>query len=1035
MSSSQIKFKDFIKYYDKDYYSLSLMNNPSNGSWNPKRRDYLKQHNGNRKSFLLELEEIEANSVSDLVPKEFFSPEKSKLIFSNFLKELSKETYTNKKQILTIESCPMIAEQKEEYETIKRNLIKYIDYIMNKNFYLIRSSAKNLNPFYIKIEQSLLKIGSIKKKFGIIKKKYFLTYSQIYLKKQKLYNCKNIYNNLLKLREYKKMYLNLTNTKSSNDNNETNNKLQYNKNIELIKKIENFKYYNKSLICFWFIQNLKINKNDCLDNYEELLSKLFLSKISVDEFNSLYDIFISINNSDKIKKSMKNINEELLNKLKILYKKNILKVFKGILLSYATIDYSETLNSNTISKLKQLQSLSFEEKKLFLAINQICLTILTLCDNLDIYIFNKEYRNTKFGQVFYINRKLFYDILNKKIRKILFLYTDLILNLQDKKYIYLILSSFSLIYTYIEKTFQISNNNENNNKQIKRNSVINNNNNNNNKNNKDININGNKYIKKNTLNNQINNYNTNNNTNNKVNNINQTSILKNEIYNFYIKLTTFELKQNIKNLALYLNKDNWKRINIINLNDQLNKKYIRIIKYNNFLNLPFIKNNTNKNEIKEHITNLCNFKESKSIKLNIHKLFNKKLNERNLVFSSSSFNLFFYIFELMSYTLIVPSIKKKIILDIFNLYDYFIYSTILMFNYDKINLEKLQQKKINKNENINNKMQNNNEIIYNELIKISKDMEYFQNYMNLIPFLSHCKKEVLIKIIGDEKILFTILPSLSPIILNNNTNEDKNKINRNNFIEKIICYECYWTLFKIIKRIIPTNNNEIYLTQINKYKIILNEIRHFLYYPISANLIKNRAYIDYFINFNWVINSNNNNLDNKKINVYIQIIMDNLKDINNKINMFLPISLKSKIRFIIIVLDLMINDIKENLDKIKNINEKGLNLLIQDFKLLQKKIYEFINSNDNGNENKLKNITFFDEIFNKLYEYFNNIISNKNIFFNSVGKNKIALYLANGLLNLNKVISIEDKKKIKVDLKNNCLKEKQIIDRILIKYN
>ena len=138
MSSQALKFKDFIKYYDKDYYSLSLMNNPIIGSWNPKRQDYLKQHYSNRKSFLLELEEIEANTVSDLIPKDFFSKEKSKLIFSNFLKELSKETYSNKKQILTIESCPIIAEQKEEYEIIKRNLNKYIEYIMDKNFYLIK---------------------------------------------------------------------------------------------------------------------------------------------------------------------------------------------------------------------------------------------------------------------------------------------------------------------------------------------------------------------------------------------------------------------------------------------------------------------------------------------------------------------------------------------------------------------------------------------------------------------------------------------------------------------------------------------------------------------------------------------------------------------------------------------------------------------------------------------------------------------------------------------------------------------------------
>ena len=483
------------------------------------------------------------------------------------------------------------------------------------------------------------------------------------------------------------------------------------------------------------------------------------------------------------------------------------------------------------------------------------------------------------------------------------------------------------------------------------------------------------------------------------------NILKKEIFNFFIKLTSFELKQDIKNLALYLNKDNWKKINIINLHDQINKKYIKIIKYKFFLNLPFSNINIEKSEIKKHLTNLSKFQESKDIKLTINKLLNKKLNERNLVFSSSSFNLLFYIFEFISYGLIVPNIRNKIISDIFNLYDYYIYSSILMFNYDKINIQKLQQKKIKKENNINNS-KNNNEMAYNNLTIISKEMEYFQNYMNLIPFLWHCKKEVLIKIFGDEKFLFTILPSLSPIVIKNNNINDKNNINIGNFIEKIICFESYWSLFKIIKRII---NYDIYLTQINKYKIILNEIRHFFYSPISVNLIRNKTYLNLFVNNNWVINAKINN--KIKINVYIQIIIDNLKDINDKLNMFLPISLKGKIRFIYIFLYIMINKIKENFDKIKDINQQGVNAMILDFKALQNKINEFINNNDKGNINNNKlNISIFEDIFNNLYEFFNIIIINKNIFLNNVGKNKIPLYLINTLLNLNKSISLEDKK-------------------------
>ena len=154
--------------------------------------------------------------------------------------------------------------------------------------------------------------------------------------------------------------------------------------------------------------------------------------------------------------------------------------------------------------------------------------------------------------------------------------------------------------------------------------------------------------------------------------------------------------------------------------------------------------------------------------------------------------------------------------------------------------------------------------------------------------------------------------------------------------------------------------------------------------------------------------------------------------------MFLPISLKGIIRFVYIFLNVMINKIKDNFEKIKDINQQGINIMRMDFKALQNKIYEFINNNDNnnGNEsnNKLNN-AIFEDIFNNLYEFFNITITNKNLFFNNVGKNRIPLYLINTLLNLNKSISMDDKNKIKIDLKCNCIKEMEIIDKILKKYN
>ena len=497
-----------------------------------------------------------------------------------------------------------------------------------------------------------------------------------------------------------------------------------------------------------------------------------------------------------------------------------------------------------------------------------------------------------------------------------------------------------------------------------------------------------------------------------------------------MKLTSSLLKQKIKNLCLYLGKDSWKKINILNLNEQVNKRNIKIIKYKDFLSLPFKNISMDKTELKRQLKNLINFKEAKNIKINLSNLFNKKINERNLVFSSSSFYLFQYILDIYSFSLIIPSLKATILKYIFNIYDYFLYSTIYMFHKEKLNLKEIKQK---------NYFKNINSVVYEELINKSKEIEYILNYANLLSFLVECKREVFLKIVGNEQALFTILPMLNQqIIVLNNQDNNKN-INVDNFIEKIICYECCWTIFKIIKRMIPSNKNnsqnDIYFIQLNRHKIILSEIQHFIYYPISSNLIKNNTYINSFINNKWLINMNNKN-NNNKFNAYIEIMIENIKDVKEKLTMFLPISLKSRIRFIYIFLIFMIDKIKDNIDKIKDINKSNLNIIISDFKSFNNKLKNIIISNDNGNEiNNKSKINLFDNIFNNFFEYLNTIIISKEKFIINVTKNKIPLFLVNKLLNMNKYIINNDRNKIQSDLRCNFLKEIQIINDIFLKYN
>ena len=608
---------------------------------------------------------------------------------------------------------------------------------------------------------------------------------------------------------------------------------------------------------------------------------------------------------------------------------------------------------------------------------------------------------------------------------------------------FLILSSISLVYFYIEKSFQIdevspSNNNSliqnsnnginsrNNNNLYKTNNNKITNKKNNNKNNniiKRISINT-KLIKNNNTDNSFNINNSNNNNDSNSNQIN--NILITELNSFYTKLIFSLLKRKIKNLCAYLGKDDWKKINIHDLNELINRKSIKLIKYKDFLTLPFKNITMDKNTLKNHITNLMNFKEGKNIKINLNNLLNKKINERNLLFSASSFILFQYILDIYSYSFIIPSLKMTIINNIFILYDYFLYSTMHMFYKNKLNIDEIKQKII---------INKNNSVSIEQINSKSKNIEFVQKYINLISFLFEYKKDSLVKIVGNEKALFTIQPILNQQIIKKN---DSNNINIDNFLEKIICFEACWTVFKLIKRLTPlnksNNGNELYNIKINRYKIILSDMQHFIYYPISINLIKNSNYVESFIKNKWQINTNNKT-NKSKMNIYIQIMIENIKDITGKLTMLLPLSLKSKIRFIYIFIISMLDLLKENISQMNNLNKSIINIIIQDFKIFKNKLNDIINCNDNGNEiNNKSKINLFDTAFNNFLDYLNNILVSKDKFINNICKNKIPLHLANNLLNINKIIADSDKNKIKSELKCNYEKEMKIINDILIKF-
>ena len=1044
MSHEKTKFDAFKSFYNKNYYPNQSMNSLSQNQWNPRRLDYLKQYDSNRKSFELEIEELGINNISDIIPQEFTSKNFSlKNILNQFIKDLIQQTAPNKKQLLSISCSPIIAEQKEEYESIKRVIEKYINYYMFKNFPIITKFSKSTNNFNTKIVNANNKISLLKKKFSKIKSKYFLVYSKIFLKKQKLKNLKEISENLKKINSFRKTY----NLIISNNN--TNDKLAFSKNEELMRQIEKFKYNNKSLICFWFTQHLKINKNDFIDNYEDILTKLFITKTTINEFNSLYDIFQSLNkNTD--------LNKKLLDNLIISYKKNILKIIKGILLSYATIDFNDNQNSDSIKKLRQLQQLSFQEEKLFLAINQICITLMTLIDNINTYIYNKEYVSTKLGKAFYENKKIFKDVLVKKIAKVLVIYSELILNFKEKRYIYLILSSFSLIYLYIESSFQIENsgnktinqkvitdkkklsgdNNNNNYKTINKNSannkipnstnvIFNNKMNVNNKNSnpRKINIKMNKtnIIPKKVTNKDIVVTGPNDNmsrkiqNNNKINNnsiptapntltMNDTPIefnlLKQNIFNFYILLVTYELKSDIRNLAAQLNIDSFKKIEIQNLNNTLNKRYFRLMRYREFLKLPFSKekNIPIKNDIKNKLINLSSFVESKFSGFNLKNIFNKPLKDIDITFTQSALNLFYDLFSLMDYSYIVPNLSKKIYENIFILFDYYIYAVVNMFN--------------------NNLTQTNFIFTTNkfdDIIKLSKEIDYYNNSFELISFMYKFKNDTLLNLFLEEKLLFTVTPNLSPSVkrkINNNNNET-NDINQNNIREKILCYESYKSIYKIIKRMIPENN-----LNKNKYKNLFNNIKYIFYYNNCNQLIDNNSYINYFITANYI---NNGKINNP--NKYIYIINDKIRELYERLKLILPNnSVKAMANFFSVMIFYIFRVLMQNFNKIKIFNAIKM---IEEIKTLE------INFKNIVLNDEIKSNKEIDKVFAEFYIFLKCFMETKGNVLKNIVNFKIPLFAINKIFEVNKNISNSGQLELKASLMNYSLKEIQKINNIL----
>ena len=240
-------FSEFLKNSKKNYYENLNMNDPNNGKWNKLRQNYIKSYNNEKEFFIREINELNINSIKDIIPKD--SEE------NNFLKSIIK-TYLN----------TLIKNEKNKTSIIKI-IIKYFDYIMEKNFKILLNEQIKIQEHQNQI-QCLLNITLHSKEIlKNIKKKYIKVNVQIFLKKQRLKNDIEIYKVLKKIEKMKSDYFQLEQI-VNNDINKSNYNA-FNKIKLLLNDISFYKYNNKTLFCFWFSQNLQNLKKMYLNKFND----------------------------------------------------------------------------------------------------------------------------------------------------------------------------------------------------------------------------------------------------------------------------------------------------------------------------------------------------------------------------------------------------------------------------------------------------------------------------------------------------------------------------------------------------------------------------------------------------------------------------------------------------------------------------------------------------------------------------------------------------------------------------------------------
>ena len=731
----------------------------------------------------------------------------------------------------------------------------------------------------------------LKEKLKKIKEHYLIITLKIAMRKQKMKNLlfvkSFLENNLLKwmkklksTKELKKkrLFSQLFAKFSEIQNDITN----FTSNNEFIKR-------RKFLLSNSFLDKITQKMQKVKDGFDEEFQTIFIEKKSdIDDIFNLFKIVKIIQNQDPF--------EEFINNMKYILRDTILKICKEKIIPFTKENVTLMNNHSNEKKFKYFKNYSMRENQFFNCIPTLLKSLLPLAEVYNSYMNNNNNNNdSEIKKVLYEKREEFFTLFEKKISKvILILFNDIpnIINnsFTNKKWLYMLLCLINIFSDCLRKEFDSGE------------SV---------------------YIKK----------------------------LLEEI----IKIQSDSIiKIHIRKTGILLGGDNWKRLALQDNNEIFSetksgipmyfKKYLTIFNKEGRDYIQNIKKNSYskfenvKNLFEKMSDKLENFFSPKINKEGIDiKILSKKIENSKNIVSTSSYSVLKSYKEIIDNVILFESISFDLYIQILNLTDYFILSSVNLLMLKKFYLAQVFQ-----------------------LINI-EEVKKNGNLVETFPFalfLESFKHMRLLFLITRDNLSKLYLGGNVDFLNNMNADDTDSKsvyfpklnsditLSATNvytlLIESIIIIESIISVYRYIKkmRIVLIEETEeqkkILDNKMSLYKKAISEIRLFLYKPLCYNIFKMEPIVNKMQNQRWVLNEDDN-LDFSNASPFIHTILEEMYEKYDKLNSLSGGSLttQSQIRFLDIMIKFFVENLQISVCLIKNINSTGRSFFLKDIKILK----------------------------------------------------------------------------------------------------